>query len=159
MMAYLSKTLSELTDDLSEDWKRYPCLEWPYARETEWGYGLIWLEGRPRKVHRVSYAITVGKIPDGHGVLHHCDNPPCFRPIHLFTGTDLDNTHDMIVKGRARHEGQPGVTNPMAKFTAEQIGEIRRLSSFMTQRAIADRFGVAQATIGRIVNSKSYIIN
>jgi hypothetical protein len=33
-------------------------------------------------------------------VLHHCDNPPCCNPDHLFVGTRADNAADMIAKGR-----------------------------------------------------------
>jgi hypothetical protein len=56
-----------------------------------------------RKMHRpsrVSWEMHFGPIPAGMWVLHHCDNPPCVRPDHLFIGNRSDNIRDAIAKGR-----------------------------------------------------------
>lgn len=52
--------------------------------------------------HRASYEINIGPIPDEMLVCHHCDNPQCVRPEHLFLGTQKENHQDMLSKKRGR---------------------------------------------------------
>jgi hypothetical protein len=73
---------------------------WEWTAGTQYGYGRFVLGGRTFKAHRLSYEISVGVIPDGLKVLHHCDNPPCVNPAHLFVGTHADNVRDREAKGR-----------------------------------------------------------
>lgn len=67
------------------------------------GYGMVWVlsEGCQRLAHRVSMSMHLGRdLGRSELVLHHCDNPLCVRPDHLFLGTQLDNMRDMHSKGR-----------------------------------------------------------
>jgi hypothetical protein len=64
------------------------------------GYAKFWHKGTSTHASRTAYELTYGPIPDGMVVCHHCDNPRCVRPEHLFLGTPKDNTQDMIRKGR-----------------------------------------------------------
>ena len=78
-----------------------PCWVWTGAVDRK-RYGLIRSEGRNLLTHRVGYIGQFGEIPDTTPrVLHRCDNPPCWRRSHLFSGTTQVNNQDMSVKGRS----------------------------------------------------------
>jgi hypothetical protein len=72
------------------------CWEWQRSRSRQ-GYGRL---GPRVYAHRLAYEVFIGPIPDGLHVLHHCDNPPCCNPAHLWSGTVADNMRDRDAKGR-----------------------------------------------------------
>lgn len=78
------------------------CWEWKGFRNHN-GYGRLTFHGRQYLAHRIAWELTKGaSIPKGMHVLHHCDNPPCVRPVHLWLGNDADNMRDRDAKGRGR---------------------------------------------------------
>lgn len=77
------------------------CWIWTGARQR--AYGKIRVFYRDVRAHRFSWEMHKGPIPEGMDVLHHCDNPLCVNPNHLFIGSQRDNMDDMNRKGRGRH--------------------------------------------------------
>lgn len=78
------------------------CREWQGSRNRVSGYGAKCWRGINVTAHRVAYELTHGPIPVGLNsqILHHCDNPPCCEPSHLYLGTCADNMRDRDMRGR-----------------------------------------------------------
>ena len=109
------------------------------------GYGTI-NDTYSKYAHRVSWELYRGVIPDGHHVLHRCDNTACVNPDHLFLGTHRDNMTDMHKKGRASL--RRGDASGSAKITTVQAQEI--LNSSDRNYLLAERFGLDPCTISAI---------
>jgi len=117
-------------------------------RANNHGYSYIRHNGKKIYLHRFMYEKHTGPIPPGMCVLHHCDNPACNNPDHLFLGTMADNTRDMINKGRGRYRVSRGVDNGQAKLTEGQVRGICFATG--TQQKIAERYGISQMQVSYI---------
>jgi hypothetical protein len=88
------------------------CHEWTGSTNGK-GYGVILLgmDGRKRLflAHRLQWMRYHGKIPDGLVIMHACDNQRCINVEHLQAGTQLENMHDMLAKGRQNYSGLKNV--------------------------------------------------
>ena len=124
---------------------------WPFTGYVaSHGYGQFSYGDVRVRAHRFSWLMSRGPIPEGYNVCHHCDNPRCVNPNHLFLGLQRDNMHDAVRKGRKRAWG-------LQKLNADQVREIRALcAAGALQRDVAARFGIARNTVSGIVNRKSW---
>lgn len=156
----------DLTPLVHRFWRRVQptangCWEWQGA-VNEHGYGVI---GRGRrgsgcaKAHRVAYELVHDVHLDPKIVVcHHCDNPRCVNPAHLFAGSQQDNLSDMRSK---RRDSPPprfqGARNSMAKLDESSIHEVFRLRALgLTHRRIATTFGVSRTAIGFVLNRTTW---
>lgn len=122
------------------------CWLWSGARHPQ-GYGFIKRkDGAQLRAHRVAYELMFGSIPAGVFVCHHCDNPRCVRPSHLFLGSHKDNMADMATKGRAAR--QRGGRNGSARLEPDQVMAIREANG--PYRDVARRYGVSPSAVGLI---------
>lgn len=79
---------------------------------------------------------------------HHCDNPICVNPTHLFLGDCADNVADMVAKGRHRSRALRGSEHPRSKLTDAQVSAIR--ADTRIHAVIASDYGVSKALIQRV---------
>lgn len=131
------------------------CLIWQGARSYG-DYGTVSIERLAFLVHRLMYELHNGPIPDrespglrGFMVLHHCDNPPCCNPAHLYMGTAADNAQDAAMRCRItygfrrRYSSADDRSLKYGTVFWEFCGEIKTL------REWADQFGIHEATLDR----------
>jgi hypothetical protein len=78
------------------------CWNWNGGRHS-FGYGKIMIGRKTLNTHRVMFEVA---YPDvslvGLNVNHHCDNPSCINPAHLYAGSQRDNIQDQFKRGRHR---------------------------------------------------------
>jgi hypothetical protein len=130
------------------------CWNWTGAK-TRLGYGSIGVDGKTMSAHRVAWAMEYGSLPDDKDVCHHCDNPGCVNPKHLFLGTETDNMRDKMSKGRGNQ--QKGERNGNAKLTSEAVTHIRELAQQGRRLVdIAAIFGISDITVGAIVKRRAW---
>lgn len=130
-----------------------PCWLWTGTRRpAPYDYGLFTV-GTGTRWQATRYLVQVineTPLEPSDEVCHHCDNPPCVNPAHLFVDKHLGNMQDMDAKGRCqRARGEESGT---AKFTEQQVLAIRQLHrDGMGTYRLAKFYGVRLTTIQRIV--------
>lgn len=110
--------------------------------------------------HRAVWLASVQQpIPEGLEVNHKDGNPKNNRVENLELVTRQQNTlHAGRVLKVLGTKAQRGEDNAGAKLTEKDVLEIRQIwrDKSMTQQALAERYGVVQATISAIVLGKSW---
>lgn len=131
-----------------------PCWVWT-AFTDRFGYGRFTCR-RPGRgpqgelAHRVSWYLAHGRQATP-CALHHCDNPRCVRPSHLFEGTVAENNRDMATKGRC----SSGERHPRRKLTEHAVNDIRAgVAAGKPMKDLAREYGVDPSLVSLVVARK-----
>ena len=124
------------------------CWIWEGAVGSD-GYGRVRRKGATFSVHRYSYELFKGPVPEELCVMHRCDVPLCVNPTHLCLGTKADNTQDMLEKKRAG--------NTVHKLSYDKVQEVRALlRKGVTKREISERFDICRSTVQDIESGSTW---
>lgn len=133
-----------------------PCWLWRGALAgSNRRYGQVMWRAKyrtPQRAHRIAWELTHGPISPDQQINHHCDNPICCNPAHLYLGTQADNMRDASARAR--------FTVPRTRTLSlhERLLIYRTPLTRGSGVALARQFGVTEAAIsvirkGRFIGS------
>ncbi|WP_167315875.1 HNH endonuclease [Rhizobium leguminosarum] len=131
---------------------------WPWKRTTHNGYGTARIRGRNYRAHRLALMASTAKfnpLPSDFAC-HHCDNPRCCNPTHLYWGDAKLNRADCMNRSRA---AIPFGSQPPrnTKLTDEDVKNIKhRLKAGSSVSGLAREFGVVRSAIQRIKSGRGW---
>jgi hypothetical protein len=163
-----SNRIARALDRVSSEPTERGCLLWEGAVDSH-GYGRVGLDRRRVLTHRLAWAFGLegerhGAMPPPEVVIRHrCDNPRCNSPDHLQAGSKVDNSRDMVERGRSasgdangarRHpERRPrGEEHVNAKLSDAAVAKVRELrAEGLLQREIAVLVGCSRPHVSKIL--------
>jgi len=124
------------------------CWLWTGPQVGE-GYGWYrnWITRKPAYAHRIMWQLVNGPIPRGKMICHHCDNPACVNPKHIYLGNAGTNARDRSSRGRNG-----------TYLTWNEACEIRRLRTEQgwSTTAIAEAYGKSSCSIRNVIAYRSH---
>lgn len=141
------------------------CWLWSGAIQYPTGHGRVYRKDKSTGAHRHAWEMFIGPIPEKCAdtgkpivVMHKCDVTCCVNPVHLVLGTQKQNVHDCVSKGRWRAGDRPlGEKSKVSKLTANVILEINaRCKSGEKQRDLAKEYRISKGHVARIALGKTW---
>ena len=136
------------------------CWSWIGNRNSA-GYGMLSVRDKGKLATRISYWLhvdmcqsTLLNFNGNNMVCHHCDNPACINPHHLFVGTRRANMQDAKRKNRIK----AGNRHWNVKLTEDVVTAIRKeYQPYKNSQAIlAAKYGVSKTGIQSILERRTW---
>jgi len=171
VLPFLERLWSHVQQCGHEDACPYCCWPWLSTKDED-GYGRFAVTYKRKHLTLVATHVLyevwhARRVPKGTLVCHHCDNPSCGNPLHLWLGTFDDNRQDCIRKDRhakglaagvnTKPEAFPrGEQRSSAKLKEDQVLKIRAAyaTGTITAQALADTYGVSKPTILSVIHRR-----
>lgn len=130
------------------------CWLWTGAADTR-GHGRIWVNGRMRPAHRVSWRLRRGELPEGWMLRRTCGNGLCVNPDHLVLAHQATAQRE---RPGTRRPQQAGTASGHAKLTEEQVAAVRRryAAGGVRQTALAREMGISHAAIAHVLSRRNW---
>ncbi|WP_375275864.1 hypothetical protein [Methylorubrum thiocyanatum] len=151
---YLPKDLKEVRAAFDEKWaldEATGCWVWQACRNRA-GYGRFsWPYPRQSVLaHRAAMLIYRRCDAKSFDVCHHCDNPSCVNPEHLFIG----NRHMNMLDALAKERFAVGRKYPHAILDEDAVRAIR--ADKRTYKQIGAAYGVSWLTVRMVRQGRSW---
>lgn len=85
-------------------------------------------------------------------VLHKDDDPSHNEASNLYWGTPAQNSKQMVLHQRQSR----GSNRPLSKLNEEKVRQIRQLAATVSQKVLAERFGVSRSTLNSVVLKRTW---
>jgi hypothetical protein len=138
------------------------CWVWTGFKDKD-GYGRFKYKGKNYRANRFAWMLTNNKeIPNKMFVCHHCDNPSCVNPTHLFLGTQSDNERDCWNKGRKSLSGENHTQNKLSLKQVyeilDSVSEAKHKWGGITKlcKTMGERYNVSMYTIRSVIYGDSW---
>lgn len=128
------------------------CWLWPLHTDLN-GYGVLKVSGANQRVPRLVFRLFCGQLTQDDLVLHSCDNPRCYNPLHLSKGDNIENHRQRGERMRTSHGEKHGNSILTDDIVRAIIADRKH---GMTQVALAAKYETARSNIAAIVKGKSW---